>query len=191
MTRLGRGSRICIVLSVGFVLAYSYIYKAEVEYWEKYSRCQSLINTPPPPIGFALVAQSEAGSPHASGKQRYEVCFRVPPFSADDPLPSGCSIVIPNSNPRTAAILEGPKDSSQDAIETAAFRLGLAGDMLKSVYTPQPNFSSPSRTAEYQACVTRFSEEVIEKPQFDYDTVLVAFAWIWGIYGVIRFIRGK
>lgn len=191
MVRLARGARICIVLSVGFVLAYFYIYKAEVEYWEKYSHCQALLDTPPPPIEFALVAQSARGYPHAMGKQRYEVCFKVPPFSADDSLPPGCSVVIPNKDPRAATILEGPKDSSQDAIETAAYRLGLAGDMMKTLHTPQPNFSSPSLDAEYHACAMRFSSETIEKPQFDYETVLVAFAWIWGIYGVIRFIRGK
>jgi hypothetical protein len=189
MTRLGLGARICVVLSGAFALAHLLIYKSNLDYWEQYERCEALENTPRLPIGFSLISPG-ATERGGIGKQRYQVCFQTPPIPSLDQTPADCSVVLPSTGPQEALFIEGPANSPKDEVQTAAYRLGLSGATMKELATPAPKFSSPADAAEYEACVGHYYGKV-KKPQLDLSLVVVAFAWIWGLYGVGRFLRGK
>ena len=177
---------------VGTIL---WIYSSNLDVWKSYQRCQQVTSTPPPPIGFRIIDSPE--EPAAPGMARYRVCERAPlptwsPVSAADAAPpAGCDAAVTRTTPSAHPhIIEGRPGATREHLQTAAARLGLAGELGQLAATPAPVFATPALKAEYGACIAKSSPYSAEpkEPKLEVGGILEVLGWIWGPYGAVRFI---
>lgn len=196
LQRLGFGARLCIVLSGALLLWTVWVYQSDFRYWQKYEHCTHLPEPPSRPIGFDIVDARKQPIPPAQGNQHYKICFQNPPITSNAASSVGCTLLLAkNDGDLSPVIIEGPANASVKSIEEAANRLGLVGDLTKILADAgaRTEITEPKLKADYERCSNQYPYYVrpVKRPTFDSESLLTALAWIWGIYGVVRFLRGK
>ena len=194
----GIGARICVVLSAALLLLDGWSYKDNFDSWSEYNRCQKIISniplSPLPSIQFHIAKFLDT-SQVTAGKEMYIACPHSKVVLNSDPLPPGCStFVMAEPGDEQLRFLIGPTHATRSQIDDAASRLGMNGELSKVLADessrPPSIYPDPQKQAAYLQCQQRTYFIVPEKPTIDV-TALVPFLWIWGIYGTVRFIRGK
>ena len=192
--KFGFGARLCIVLSVVYLGSQGYTYNDNLERWSEKNRCKLAIGAQldrnsKVAVEFDLVKDN---SPPPNGKADYRICTRKPPYSGDDPLIVGCDGVVTESDGNAfVKSIRGPANLTRKKIEEGAAQLGLDGEVIKLLSTPNAPFSDDATKKEYSACIAKNLGEPGDKPMFDMTNALIALLAICGGYFTFRFLLWK